>query len=63
MVMLRNQLKALLSKQSFFQKLSKSYASKLLDTFMICACEKGKAVVDPYRKLKNTIMLILEGAV
>ena len=30
---------------------------------MICACEKGKAVADPYRKLKNTIMLILDGAV
>lgn len=59
MVLLRNQLKALLGKEPFFQKLSKNFASKMLDTFIISACEKGKTVIDPYRKLKNTILLIL----
>jgi hypothetical protein len=62
-VLLRNQLKTLLGRESFFQKLSKNFASKLLDTFMICGCEKGKTVVDPYRKLKNTVLLVLEGGV
>jgi hypothetical protein len=62
-VLLRNQLKAILQKESFFQKLSKPFASKLLDAFMICACEKGKTVVDPYKKQKNTVFFVLEGAV
>lgn len=35
----------------------------MLDTFIISGCEKGKTVIDPYRKMKNTILLILEGAV
>lgn len=30
---------------------------------MVCGCEKGRTVADPFKKQKNTVLLVLEGAV
>ena len=51
----------MLKKEPFFQKLSKKYQAKFLDSFNVCNVEKGKTVIDTYKKLKNTIVFILEG--
>lgn len=45
----------------FFQKLSEKYQSKLLDSFMIVNISQGKTIIDTYKKLKNSIIYILEG--
>lgn len=58
-VLIRNQLKNILKKETFFQKLSKNYACKLLDSFIVSTCEKGKSIIDTYKKQKNTILFIL----
>lgn len=58
-VLIRNQLKNILKKETFFQKLSKSYTCKLLDSFIVSTCEKGKSIIDTYKKQKNTILFIL----
>ena len=62
-VLIRNQLKNILKKEYFFQKLNKDFASKLLDSFSVSAYEKGKSIIDTYKKQKNTILFILEGEV
>ena len=60
-ILIRNQLKNLLKKQTFFQKLSKKYQAKLLDSFAVTHVQAGKTIIDTYKKCKNTIIYILEG--
>jgi len=62
-VLIRNQLKNALRKEAFFQKLSKKYQAKLLDSFNLQNVDKGKTVIDTYKKLRNSIVFILEGHV
>ena len=62
-MLIRNQLKAALRNEPFFQKLSKTYASRLLDSFVVAAVDKGKTVIDTYKKQRNSILFILEGNV
>ena len=60
-ILIRNQLKTVLKREPFFQKLSKKYQAKFLDSFMVCNVEKGKTIIDTYKKLKNSILYIVEG--
>jgi hypothetical protein len=60
-VLIRNQLKNVLRKEAFFQKLSKKYQARLLDSFNVRNVDKGKTVIDTYKKLRNSIVFILEG--
>jgi signal-transduction protein with cAMP-binding, CBS, and nucleotidyltransferase domain len=61
--LIRNKLKNILKKEPFFQKLSKGYTSKLLDSFTVANVEKGKTVIDTYKKQKCALIYILEGNV
>ena len=37
------------------------YQGKLLDSFVVCNVEKGKTIIDTYKKQKNSVILIVEG--
>lgn len=43
--------------------MSKKYQARLLDSFNILNVEKGKTVIDTYKKLRNSIVFVLEGQV
>ena len=60
-ILIRNQLKNVLRKEPFFQKLSKKYQGRFLDSFNVCNVEKGKTIIDTYKKLKNAVLFILDG--
>jgi len=58
-ILIRNKMKNILKNESFFQKLSKQYASKLLDSFTVINVDKGRTVIDTYKKQKTTLMYII----
>ena len=60
-IVIRNQLKAVLKDEPFFNKLSKAYASKLLDSFTITSVDKGKTIIDAYKRQRNLVMFVVEG--
>jgi hypothetical protein len=62
-ILIRNQLKNVLKKEPFFQKLSKRYQARFLDSYTVCNVEKGKTIIDTYKKLRNSIVFILEGQI
>ena len=43
--------------------MSKKYQGRLLDAFNIYNVDKGKTIIDVYKKLKNSITFIIEGDV
>ena len=43
--------------------MSKKYQAKFLDSFNLSNVDKGKTVIDTYKKLRNSILFILEGQV
>lgn len=43
--------------------MAKTYAAKLLDCFVVTSVDKGKTIIDTYKKQKNSIIYILDGQV